>query len=246
MALDSQGNGCYNSQKESGSGREGPTGGRREAGTAARPSAPEGAGPAVTAVARRLPRRPGPGRAPARFSARAVGGAHGGPSAVRGARRPREARQGGVWLRGGRLTPLPAGGRAEGARRPPSLPPQDGGGRAAPLPTVARAAIFEGGGGGGVGGVGRRRQVAIEREALPPLCLSSFLSRRLAVGLAKALPTPDLCGGPSQGPGVPGGCSQPTWLSGPSACVGPLSQLAHRLTESVGLEKTSEIADSNP
>ncbi|KAL2294431.1 hypothetical protein Nmel_008162 [Mimus melanotis] len=67
----------------------------------------------------------------------------------------------------------------------------------------------------------------MEGEARSPPCLASFLFRRLPGSLAAALPTLDFCRGSSQGPGVPGGCCQPTWPSGPSACVGPLSLLAH-------------------
>ncbi|CAN8220256.1 unnamed protein product [Coccothraustes coccothraustes] len=49
---------------------------------------------------------------------------------------------------------------------------------------------------GGRGAMGRWRQVAMEGESLPPPCLPSFLSRRLASGLASALPTLDCCRGP--------------------------------------------------
>lgn len=142
MALDSQGNGCYNSQKESGSGREGPTGGRREAGAAARPSAPEGAGPAVTAGSRRLPRPP---RLGAR--ARPLLYARAGPLtrwALRGAGRAAAARgaAGGGTSRG--PPDATSGGRPGRRGSAAAVPPASRWRRLGP-PAVPRAAIFEDG-----------------------------------------------------------------------------------------------------
>lgn len=122
------------------------------------------------------------------------------------------------------------GGRDSAAALP--LPPQDGGGRAAPPPPAARAAIFQ-------RGERERRSGAPETrrgEARVPTFLADLSPRWPR-------------GGPARPGVVRGPQARPRSARGPlraHVALWPQGVCEAVVTESVGSEKTPEIAGSNP